>query len=215
MNEHIMQLSTFRGRTITRPIMCALDGRGYIGGSYAAWTVSPFPNTFRPNDIDVFMKTEEDAISFKDFMCAERKFYVSEVSGIAYTIEKAGHKKIQIIKPSPEFREFPQDVIESFDLDICRAVLVSPEECLADGSAGSMRGKVLRINNPLRTLKRILKYQQRGVQFYDHEILKVFQAWEATSADRKQAWIDTAFNETLPNDSGEWDYDEDEWWEGE
>jgi hypothetical protein len=218
MNEHITELPTFRGHAVTQPLYRLLNGRGFIGGSYAGWTVSPYPKQFVPNDIDIFMRSEADALSFREELRGEG-YWLRQESAIAFTMTHYEKKKkdIQIIKPSPEWSSFPGDVIESFDLDVCRAILIKPRLCLADYNAGSLCGKVLRVNNPLRTLKRILKYQQRGVGFNDHELLKVFQAWEAASDERKQNWLEEAADalSTFDANSDGWDYTPDDWWDGE
>jgi hypothetical protein len=71
-------------------------------------------------------------------------------------------------------------------------VLLNSEEVLADTNVGQLKGKILRLNNPLRSLKRVIKYTARGVEFPDWELLKLFQGWEAMPKDRKDDWLDEA-----------------------
>jgi hypothetical protein len=99
---------------------------------------------------------------------------------------------IQVIKPNPEWKTFPDDILSSFDFDICRAVLLNLEEVLADTNVGQLKGKILRLNNPLRSLKRVIKYTARGVEFSDGELLKLFQGWEEMPRGRRDVWLDEA-----------------------
>jgi hypothetical protein len=71
-------------------------------------------------------------------------------------------------------------------------VLINLEEVLADTNVGQLKAKILRLNNPLRSLKRVIKYTARGVEFSDWELLKLFQGWEAMPRDRKDGWMDEA-----------------------
>lgn len=216
-NENISELSAYQGQRTAERLMKVIDGRGYIGGSFAAvCTFEKGANRWKPNDIDIFATSNQNADAIYDALRVQGYLWWDSTE-VARTMHKKGHKNIQIVKPSPEWATFPNDVIESFDLNVCRAMFISPERIMADAEAGGTYGRVLRINNPLRTLKRIHKYQVRGVEFSDHEMLKVFQAWEQVAPEKRQEWLDRAQSDALPSDadSGGWDYDDDEWFEGE
>lgn len=219
VNEHWAHYPINRGkRRITR-LLSLLNGRGYIAGSFAAWACSPFNESWKPNDIDIFAKSDADAASIVDDLSKEGEYWYDTINDVATTFhsKRPNGLNVQIIRPSPEWKTFPDDLINSFDLDVCRAVILSHTEALADENAGYDIGKVLRINNPLRTLKRIIKYSARGVSFNDHELLKVFRAWNELPAEKKEAQLKAAADELTPDeaiDSGFY-ADEDEWFEGE
>lgn len=217
MNENITTLSALQGRRTAENLMKIVDGRGYIGGSFAAvCTICKGANKWKPNDVDIFATSAENALAIYDDL-RSRGYLWWDSTDVAWTLYRKGHKKIQVVKPSPEWSTFPDDIIGSFDLNVCRAIFITPEHITADIEAGGTCGRVLRINNPLRTLKRIHKYQVRGVEFTDHEMLKVFQAWEMSSAEKRQEWLDRAKPQEYTGDvdSGDWDYDDSAWFEGE
>lgn len=219
VNEHWTHYPIGRGNRQIAKLLAFLNGRGYIAGSFAAWACSPFHESWKPNDIDIFAKSDADAANIVEDLNKGNEYWCGDQNDIVTTFhsEKPKGLNVQIIRPSPEWKTFPDDLINSFDLDVCRAVILSHTEALADENAGYDIGKVLRINSPLRTLKRIMKYSARGVSFSDHELLKVFRAWDETSTEKKEAQLKEAANALAPDeifDSGFY-ADEDEWFEGE
>jgi hypothetical protein len=221
VNEHIATYPVQRGMTQTiRDIYNVIAGRGYIAGSYAAYMVAPEVN-FQPNDVDIFATTMDNAVDLLNDLVKRFGLHLSAETEITYTLEavNVAFLPLQIVKPHPDWKTFPDDVINSFDMDICRALLISEDCILADENAGKGVGKLLRINNPLRSLKRVLKYHQRGVQFNEWELLKLFQAWGQMPDADKQAMLDrhnpNIGEDYVPGDSyDEW-YDDDDWFEGE
>jgi hypothetical protein len=223
VNEHISTYPVQRGMTPTiRDIYNVIAGRGYIAGSYAAYMVAPLA-AFQPNDVDIFATTMDNAVALVADLEKRFGLYRGVETDIAYTLEavNAAFLPLQIVKPHPDWKTFPDDVINSFDMDICRALLISEDCILADENAGRGVGKLLRINNPLRSLKRVLKYHQRGVQFNEWELLKLFQAWEQMKGDDKAALVDR-YNPYIDHSAPVGDsqagydwYDDDDWFEGE
>jgi hypothetical protein len=226
VNEHISTYPVQRGMTQTiRQILAMIAGRGFIGGSYAAYMVAP-EAVFQPNDVDIFATSlaNAEALVFELETCFGLDRGIE--TDVAYTlIHKDFHNTtflpLQIVKPHPDWKIFPGDIIDSFDMDICRAILVSEDTILADENAGKSMGKLLRINNPLRSLKRVLKYHRRGVEFSEWELLKLFQAWQQVKDDDKAAllerhnpYIDAPSDEVSYDEAYGW-YDEDDWFEGE
>lgn len=209
-----------RGQPLIERLTEFLGNRGYIAGSFAAWACSLAGEPWKPNDIDIFAKSDEDASNLvndlvhgSDYVLCSQNEIVSSFSASAMNLDKLG---IQVVRPSPEWKLFPTDLINSFDLDVCRAVIISPIEILCDINAGEFYGKVLRINNPLRTFKRIMKYQVRGVSFSDHELLKVFRAWDEMPAAKKESWINQAADSTHEQETFDSDFtDDDDWFEAE
>jgi hypothetical protein len=166
-NEHWTELPVLRGFDEVKDIYDLLDGRGYIAGSYAAYMAAP-TNDILPNDIDVFAVSNEAAESLAKQINELMGVHIMPISNsVAYTIVRTqGRKDVQIVRPAPDWKSFPDDIINSFDMNVCRAVLIAPDKLLGDIDAGTTFGKVLRMHNPLRTLKRIMKYSQRGGTVY-------------------------------------------------
>lgn len=220
VNEHWTTRQVVRCQPEIKRLLSLIDGRGYIGGSFAAFACAVIAGPIKPNDIDIFATSDDNAEGIVDTLVQLRNgrtFSISERNDITTTIRRMNGRGLpmQVIRPSPEWKTFPDDLIDSFDLDVCRAVIVSSVDVLCDENAGWMSGKVLRVNNPLRTFKRIMKYAARGVQFNDHELLKVLRAWDQMPAEKKATWIQEAADELRQPafDSNFVNYDD--WFEGE
>lgn len=218
-NIHWHNLPVRRGFDSVKEIFDLLDGRGYIAGSYAAY-MSFERGGFQPNDVDIFAVSNEDATALVTELQADLGYHITSQNDVAYTLHKTAYLPVQLVRPSPEWTNFPDDILNSFDMNICRGVLISPGTLLGDMELGFTRGKLLRMHNPLRTLKRVMKYQVRGIEFNDHELLKLFRAWQEMTPERQQAMLDQAHAEAFPSDSNDQDYedwydDDDDWFEGE
>lgn len=218
VNEYWNTRPVFNGKTRIKQLTSFINSRGYIAGSFAAWACTYLSDPWKPNDIDIFAKSDDAYHSLAVDLNKDSNYRFDAQNDITTTFSPMKPNKlgIQIIRPSPEWKTFPDDLINSFDLNVCRAVIISPVEVLCDEDAGEFYGKVLRINSPLRTFKRIMKYAARGVAFNDHELLKVFRAWDKMPTDKKEAWIAEAEEELLPDPDCCSDFtDEDDWFEGE
>ncbi len=219
MNEHWIEVPVKRGLGAVEPILEKIQGVGYIGGSYAAFMATSNETPILPNDVDIFATSNEQAkVIARSLLGKGNRLFGLDENEVAYTVHHGcGDMNVQVVKPHPEWKTFPDDILLSFDMDICRALVTSPTTALIDENAGWLNGKILRTSNALRSLKRVLKYHQRGVEFNDHELLKLFQAWELMSSERKTTILEEARSEAFPvySDSGDWDYDEDRWFEGE
>ncbi len=218
MNEYWEDFSVQRGFDTLQPIYDIIAGRGYVAGSYAAFMACPHDAPVLPNDIDIFAVSEADAIAIWNDIEEKLNYYLNSSNDTVYSLASFdGGLGIQVVRPNPNWTKWPDDILNDFDLDICRAVLVAPDKVLADYNVGQMSGKILRINNPLRTLKRAAKYMARGVKFEDHELLKIFQAWEQTPDERKQTMLGAAkaAAEFVPFSYPEDYYTGDDWFEGE
>jgi hypothetical protein len=216
MNEHWLELPVLRGFDGVAKLYPIIATQGYIGGSYAAWMCSPLDSPALPADIDIFATSADNATRIALDLAGTLDAYYDD-NGIVYSLSGgAAVKPIQVIRPSPEWKVFPDDIMNSFDLSCSRAMLISPETILGDVDAGMTSAKLLRTHNPLRTLKRIMKYSNRGVEFADSELVKVLLAWESLSAERRAELIQAA--QPMPSEPPE-DYrnvfDDDEWFEGE
>ena len=173
-----------------------IGARGFIGGSFAAWATSYNPS-IEPNDIDIFAVSPEDARVIAGEISSFPNGYLPYIGNdVAYSISHSSafpeNRSVQVIIPRPEWTVFPRDFLLSFDLDICSAVILSHTHTLAHMNAALDEAKILRMNNPLRTLRRVLKYSDRGVMFSDHELLKIFRFWSELPEARQKELIDNA-----------------------
>lgn len=225
MNEHWRGMPVVRGFESVDRIFQRIKGLGYISGSYAAFMAAPIMTPILPNDVDVFAISDKAAETIQMRLVARENWYTTGASKVAFTMAHKRHDfTVQIVKPHPDWKIFPDDYMGAFDMDVCRAVLLTPDTVLADKNVGDLQAKLLLINDPLRSLKRVMKYNARGVQLKDSELIKLFLAWDMATPERK-AQI-TAIAQQQADDPEEvidvrqggsdgWDYDEDDYYNGE
>lgn len=221
INEFLVEYPILRGRRELKPILSAIGDRGFVCGSFAAWCASPCPKPMRPNDVDVFAVSESMAGTLAyDLSKAFNSSYVRE-NDLCYQVMHPGFRNIQIVRPNPSWQTLPDDIINDFDFDVSRAYVLDGLHVMADVHIGFEAAKVLRVNNPMKSLKRVLKYHKRGIEFNDHELLKLFSAWEALSSPRRGEIVDRIEEEWRIAQQGPWDdvgydvYSNDDWFEGE
>lgn len=214
MNEHWTEFEIRQGLEQVKPILNAIQGNGFIAGSYAAWMANL--HAVEPGDIDVFFISLDYYETIR-FQLYDEGYGLEERNELVYTLSHPDKKNLQLIKPNPEWHCFPDDILNSFDLDISRAVLVNEKTILADTNVGLRDAKFIRINNPLKSLQRMIKYHDRGVRFNDHELVKLFQAWDEVSAERKAEIIERARLDSIPSDPifGYSFYSDDEYYDAE
>lgn len=200
-----------------QPIFDVIDKRGYIAGSFAAFMCYPLDDPVLPNDLDIFATSHQNALDIgRDLSNVLGSQYAAcaDFSGPVYNLGLVNGIEVQIVDCNPAWKVFPDDLLNDFDLNVCRAVMFSDRRILADENCGGTYGKILRINNPLRSLRRVLKYHDRKVQFTNHELLKLFSAWDQLPQDKKTRMIEIAAAEVEPaEDYGI--YSDDDWFEGE
>lgn len=218
-NRHWDHIMVHRGFDEIRDIYECIGERGYIGGSYAAYMSSRLEK-FTANDVDIFAVSNEAATALCDDMHVKLGYWISGANDVAWSFYKPERLPVQIVRPHPEWSTFPDDILNSFDMNVCRGVLIAPDKLLGDIDLGLTHGKLLRMHNPLRTLKRVMKYEKRGIEFNDHELLKLFRAWQELPDQQKQVYLDLAYAGAFPSGSNEADYedwydDDDDWFEGE
>lgn len=262
-NTFLGEWQVVRGMEAVRGVLTALDGGvgskplGYIAGSYAAH-MTDGGHMVQPGDIDIFAVGETTAAAVARDL-AERfgdGLGPETTNGRVWHITRPNRDllPIQVIAPDPAWKDFPRDIVNNFDLNVCRAVLVhSPErdytrcDCfdyegkpmfetavhedektyvLGDRDLGKSIGKILRVNDPLRTFRRVAKYQARGITFSDHELLKLFRAWDGiaknSQIDRivravqaENAESTAPVDHGLMPDSGDFIDEDEDWFEGE
>lgn len=189
--QYYWNLPVQRGLAEVSPIFEVLDGRAWIGGSFAAFMVSTFQTPIEPADIDIFVDPLADYDAVRgDVRAALRELggfpWIADQNEIVETIAHQKGRPVQIVRGSPAWSIMPWDCLASFDLDVCRAMLVSPDRVICHVNAGDpYNGKILGINNSVKTMERVIKYAKRGVNFPGMELIKILKAWEATSPERR------------------------------
>lgn len=207
-----------RGWKEATPYFRASQGMGYIGGSFAAWMSAPIEH-WQPDDIDIFAVSDNAAALIQQKLWHRYPCQVVD-NNYSYTMyfDSPRRRRCQVIRPHPDWQKFPDDILNSFDFSVCRAVLINPTTILADVDAGGVHGKILRLGDPVRSLDRLVKYSKRGVQFRQWEMLKLFRAWSEMTEEHRTAITEAARDaefggNTTLNDS--FYMDEDDYWAGE
>jgi hypothetical protein len=216
-NPNLITYTIKRGGERIQKLIELVGDRGFIAGSYAAHMASVDHSLIiQPNDIDIFAISDAAADAICTDLC-QAGMFPEQSNSIVTTLAPSQYKpicdmNIQVIKPNPIWQNFPDDIIHSFDLNVCKAILIDGH-IIGDIEIGSTIGRVLRVANPLRTIRRIMKYQSRGVQFDDWELVKTFLAWDELSEERVQEITASAQpeEETVPYD---W-YDADDYFDAE
>lgn len=149
----------------------------YICGGYARWCCSTANPPMPPNDIDVFLTMngvgrmiEED---FKALGCKKKR-----ASSAAITMKlpekiQAGSRQVEdiqiIIKDA--FSSSVEDIISSFDFNICQAAIVDDKSVIVTDKFAEEEPKMVLTHsgvhsgNPTITFKRAIKYIKRGYSF--------------------------------------------------
>ena len=219
----LVDIPVKRGLDEVKPVWDMLNdnghARGYIAGSFAAW-MAVDDSDWQPNDIDIFAASDADFSKLKDEIRINLDYweeYVGEI--LARFVPGSGgeiQRDIQLIRPNPRWADIKTDLLQSFDISACRALLCSPHTLLADISVGTTDGKVLIVNDPVKTLTRLLKYHRRGVDFRVNELTKVLRAWSAMDGETRLSLLE--MHEASPEEPQHWDYDlydEDDYFYGE
>ena len=214
-----------RGLECLQSVTEIIAGRALIGGSYAAHmaTYESDEAYGQPGDIDVFAFSDDNA-EYIIQRLKDADYFESELNSIAISmspnhwLNPICDMPIQVIKPNPNWRRDPvnfrDDLLNSFDLNVCRAVL-DGEIIIGDVEIGSTQGRVLRVANPVRTMKRIMKYRERGFTFSDWELCKVFLAFGELSDERLKEITDAAQPQPADYDEHyDW-YDDDDYFNAE
>lgn len=201
--------SLMRGEDIIDKIYPMVAGLGHIAGSFATWCARWNEDQFKYNDVDIFAKSKADYETLMSRIC--NAGWYPALGGLnVQRFIKPGSKlpEIQVINPPVEWKTFPYDVLNSFDLSHSRALLVSSTEVLADCDIQHNELRVLRINDPVRTLQRITKYAGKGIGCPELEYLKVLEAYHKIDDEKKsEIWLRYQ-EEEIPGDY----WDEQEVW---
>lgn len=200
------------------PILNVTRGLGWVAGSYAAWMANSAESAPLPNDIDVFAASDSGAELIAVKM--RKKFdCMTSDNGMVITCEyRYKRKPVQVIRPHPDWKKFPDDILHSFDFACCRALMVDHKEILVDFDYWLQDTKILRIADPVKTMQRVIKYAKRGIMFDPWELLKILRAWSDISEERRQEIFNQIADVRFPSDEPGENYpyiDEDDYWDAE
>ena len=146
------------------------SGPWLCGGAILRWF-----NNEGPGDFDIFCKSQKQEILILKSMNA--KFEVGKESNYAYTYNVYGNK-VQIIKHSFHNQDSLEGILDKIDFTICHFG-ISHEAILFNTTtlqdAADKKIKIHHINNANDTLRRIIKYTQRGYTLDYKERLSFLQ----------------------------------------
>lgn len=181
MSEYYRKYKVVNKNKYLKKLLKIIGTRGYIAGSYAAYVGDDNPN-YKPNDIDIFVTHKSfvddllvDLAKDSEFCKVENRS--ESVLSLKLYLENS-KATVQIITPNMQWHSFPLDILNSFDMNICQAAIMSENEILGSKDLYLGIGRILKIHDPVYTIKRMMKYYKRGIMFPNTEITKVFKAWE-------------------------------------
>lgn len=119
------------------------------------------------SDIDVFCKDNQQATTLISKLKGTEDVVVCFESDNATTFRYNNYQRIQII--TREFFATPQDVIDRFDISVCRLLTDGYTFMLGEHTAHDIRTKTLRMKLPIREegVKRYIKYLAYGYRPVD------------------------------------------------
>lgn len=139
-------------------------GPWIAGGAALRWYQG---KPVRKSDIDIFCRSPEQVEEVIERIKSWGRFEIRHDSKNALTIEyhRTGTWKkwtLQVIKH--RFYNSPQEIIDAFDIGICRVVTDGGNWLLGPGTAQQIRRKELVFKEPLApdAVKRLLKYTAYG-----------------------------------------------------
>ena len=218
-----------------KAIIKLIDGRAYIGGSSAVWAISHWHHVdWQPSDIDIFCTSDENFTAIYNDIVETGEYWIDGVdafegttpSDIVQGFTPVGWPNtdkisLQLIKPSPKWQTFPDDIINSFDITPAMALLLDDKRAMAHRHASNKYGAGVNcVNNPVKTLLRMQKYAVRGWGFVEYDYLKVVDAWRSMTDAARQDIVERVigdFDDDGYDTYDEWlsVYDDDDWFLGE
>lgn len=172
----------------------------YICGGFARWCASPLQEPYPPSDLDIYSegKKAHEAISkiLNDLLRTDKS------SPIAVSYVRPSDKgsfftylpPIQLIKPRKEGNLISygklEDIINHFDFTVIRVGIQDSKWVMADMNfVEDEINHVLyikRVQCPVSSLGRCLKYAKKGYYLPPHESLKMLVDWDGRSDSYKK-----------------------------
>lgn len=196
-NSHWITIPILREHRIVKRLLDLIGDQGVIAGSFASYIACRTDREFRPRDIDIFCTHDTGYNNVIDAFGAAglSNFGLTTTLALFRMVDCA--YPIQLINADERWQDFRWELMNSFDFTVSRAVVFDGDRIVADEDFDNEWCKVLRIHDPMRTLKRAVKYMQRGIQFPDHELYKILTAWHQMNPERKERFLDAALSEYL------------------
>lgn len=152
-------------------------------------------------DFDVFFRNKEDYDILKQRLNAEtmksKKFPNSE----SMCSKKVSIANKEIIVQLVGFNSYNSigDLLSSFDINVCRAAIC--EGCLFSEpgtieSISTKEGRVLKVTNYKSTMRRVIKYSNRGFIFTTN----ISELFAPFIGDEKKEYDDYVFGKTLQDE---------------
>lgn len=175
-------------------------GKGFIAGGFARYCVSERSNPNCPGDIDVF--TGDMGIFTDIFLAFKANPFLKQRSDTEIETKfeyvfKEGFKKevlnIQLIKPvhisNMNSKGDFISVLTNFDFTISKAAILPNGEAWVhhqferDDNEGNL--VIEKIHCPISSMKRVIKYTQKGYTIESKELLKLFKDYEMRPSEWK------------------------------
>lgn len=169
------------------------EGRGFIAGGFARYVLSEAEQPVIPGDIDIFCYNDETYKAIrKNFSRVPelRRKSASEIEEkFKYCMASGFHENvynIQLIRPAEILNMVSTGdwdvILDNFDFTIAKGVVLPSGEAYCHPSFFSHeRDRKLVVTNihcPISSLKRAIKYCNRGYQIESVELLKLFEDFE-------------------------------------
>ena len=212
--EPFLYGTVVRGQDVIDTVFELTGGQGFICGGFARYAMSPAEKPVVPGDIDIYCGTPEIFVAIADRFrdnpnCKQRGASEIEVK-YDFMIEDGFEKhsySIQLIRPIQIFNMISDGdwirVLNHFDFTIAMcAILPNGEAFFHQDFLDHEQNKILVINNihcPISSMKRVIKYTNRGYTITSNQLLKLFKDYEARDPEWKQL-VTSGFNEEFTND---------------
>lgn len=195
----IFAKSTALAWDITRDICAA---RGWL------WDVSPIAYTLEPNSLLYIDGAGHDNRRKVQVICPHariEKMIDRHISGNGLALHKLMNDKgiargyLGAIEPEMIA------ILDGFDFDVIRALLINENEILVHPNVGQRQAQLLHITDPMGALRRVMKYQKKGVTFSEGELFKLFEAYRSITGDQHSMMLnryaaDMEYNYTVDFD---------------
>lgn len=167
----------------------------FIAGGYARYCLSSIPKPVQPVDVDVFCKVPRAYGEIVDELKrrgAKVEFTTSNATSLKPPESWVACPKIQVINPTVMGGD-PWDLLQIFDFTIAQAALVTERAGIAakefEEDEAGMQLRVNRIQCPIGTFKRALKYAKKGYKLSSTEMLKFYRAWDGMAPEKKEELV--------------------------
>jgi len=200
-----------RCQDIIKKVFEATGNFGFICGGFARYVMSPAENPVVPSDIDIYCETQEvyDAIvnnfSLHTAVKKKKETEIETKFSLILNSNDAFHKEsleIQLIKPVEIFNLVSkgtfETILDNFDFTIAKCAIIPGNnggyECYQDSDFhdDELRRELVisNIHCPISSMKRVIKYCNRGYSIESKELLKLFIDYE----NRDPQWKEIIYN---------------------